>query len=123
MLLGATLYLDAEGVDGEAQQSLVARFLARAGGVLFLATREPWHRLGARVVPIDVARPDRAEQRAAWTAALGPAAADAPETLAAQFDLNVPAIGDIARSVPPVAGVRSGRPPLGRLPGQHPAAS
>ena len=102
MLLGATLYLDAEGVDSEAQQSLVARFLTRVGGVLFLATREPWHRLGAPVFPIDVARPDRAEQRAAWAAALGPAAADAPETLAAQFDLNVPAIDDIAHSVPPV---------------------
>ena len=102
LLLGAALYLDAEGVDGEAQQSLVARFLTRAGGPLFLAAREPWHRLGARVFPIDVARPDRAEQRAAWAAVLGSAAADASETLAAQFDLNGPTIGDIACSVPPV---------------------
>ncbi len=99
MLLGAALYLDAEEVNGEAEQSLVTRFLTRTGGVLFLATREPWHRLGAQVFPVDVARPVRVEQRAAWTAALGPAAGDAPEALAAQFDLNVPTIGDIARGV------------------------
>jgi hypothetical protein len=100
MLVGAALYLDAEEVDDEAQRSLVTRFLARTGGVLFLATREPWRRLGTRVFPIDVARPDRAEQRAAWAAALGPAAGDAPEALTAQFDLNVPTIGEIACSVP-----------------------
>ena len=100
MLQRAALYLDAEAVDGEAQQSLVTRFLTRAGGVLFLATREPWRRLGAQVCPIDIARPVRSEQRAEWAAALGPAGGDAPEALAAQFDLNMPTIGDIARSVP-----------------------
>ncbi len=100
VLLGTALYLDAEEVDTEAQQLLVARFLARAGGLSFLAVHEPWHRLGPPTLVTDVERPARAEQREAWATALGPAAGTAPDVLAAQFDLNVPTIQEITHSVP-----------------------
>jgi hypothetical protein len=100
VLLGTALYLDAEEVDADARQLPVARFLARAGGLSFLAVREPWQRLGPATLPIDVERPTRAEQREAWAAALGPAAGTAPDVLAAQFDLNVPTIQEVAHGLP-----------------------
>jgi hypothetical protein len=100
VLLGTALYLDAEEVDGDAQQLLVARFLARAGGLSFLAVREPWQRLSPPTLAIDVQRPTRAEQREAWAATLGPAAGTTPDVLAAQFDLNLPTITEIAHGQP-----------------------
>jgi hypothetical protein len=100
VLLGTALYLDAEELDGDAQQLLVARFLARAGGLSFLAVREPWQRLSPPTLAIDVERPTRAEQREAWAAALGPAVGAVPGMLAAQFDLNLPTITEIAHSQP-----------------------
>jgi len=100
VLLSAALYLDADEVDADAQQLLVARFVARAGGLSFLAVREPWQRLGPSTLAIDVERPTRSEQREAWAAALGPAADTALDVLAGQFDLNVPTIQEIAHSLP-----------------------
>ncbi|MGH8904999.1 MAG: ATP-binding protein [Egibacteraceae bacterium] len=109
-LLDGALYVDAQEIDGggagEDAQGLVTRFLARTDGVLFLAAREPWAGFDRAVLAIDVERPSRAEQREAWTFVLGPVPEAIPDALAGQFDLNLPTIQQIARTVPvePEAG-------------------
>jgi hypothetical protein len=102
-LLPVALYLDAMGSDVDAPQaghsSPVNRLLARAGGVIFLDTREVWPGLAEASLPVDVAKPTPAEQRAAWTAVLGNAARESPGLLAAQFNLSLGNIERIARQV------------------------
>ena len=49
-------------------------------------------------IVVDVAQPTADEQAQAWRQELGPAAGDAPERLAGQFDLGVPTIERIARA-------------------------
>ena len=61
-----------------------------------LDTREVWAGTGESVMLADVAKPTPAEQRAAWGAALGEQAGDAPALLAGQFSLNLNAIHEIA---------------------------
>ncbi|MGW8375351.1 ATP-binding protein [Streptomyces sp. ODS28] len=97
LLLDAALYIDAD--ECEAAES-VTRFLRRAGGRLFLGTREYRTDLDHPCAVIDIARPTRSEQRDAWAGALTPETAG---ILAGQFDLNLAAIARIAHTVPGTA--------------------
>ena len=97
-LLPLALYLDADELDTASERAaVVRRFLSRTDSVCFVAVREVIPRLGRHSIVVDVAKPTADEQQAAWGAALGAAAADAPPGLAAQFNLNVPTIHRLAK--------------------------
>ena len=102
-LLPLALYVDAaDGEDGSGpaeRNQLLNRFLARCGTLTFLDTREPRPGLGLNAPPFEVDKPTPEEQRAAWKEALGENAADNPEQLAGQFNLNQPTIRQVALSV------------------------
>ena len=99
LLLPLALYLDAQELDGTTPERLgsLGRFLARTNGVFFLGTRELMpHLAGRNPIALDVAKPTSAEQRAAWSEALGADANESPALLAAQFNLNFPSIQQLA---------------------------
>lgn len=107
------LYLDADEIDagpgGEAKRHALNRLLMRIGGLSFLATRDPWPRLGRMGLNVETAKPLPSEQQAAWQTLLGgsddsAAAADAA-TLAGHFNLN---LSDIRRSAANAHGVGLG---------------
>jgi hypothetical protein len=90
-LLPIALYVDHKSAEGETEReesgSPLARLLARTGGVLFVDTLDAWRNETTDPVCVEVGRPSAAEQKAAWAAALGPAAGNIPELLAGQFNL------------------------------------
>ncbi len=100
LLTPVALYLDAPEVETEVPSggpaSSLDRFLARSGGLFFLDVRDLRPGLG---FALDVAKPTPAEQQAAWTEVVGTVAPESPALLAAQFNLGLPAIQEIARSV------------------------
>jgi hypothetical protein len=100
LLLPVSLYVDALGSDFDApsagHSSPVTRLLERSDGLVFLDTREVWPGLPRASLTVDVSKPTSAEQRAAWSDALGADAGDAPARLAAQFNLGVSSIRRIA---------------------------
>lgn len=97
-LLPLALYLDAEELEGTGGEryGLLGRFLSRSDGVFFLGVREIVPRLGPAHAVIDVAKPSPAEQEAAWTETLGADAPGSPTQLAAQFNLNLPTLRQLA---------------------------
>jgi hypothetical protein len=100
MLLPIALYLDAQRAETGAATAL-GRLLSRAGGLIFLDTRESLPDLGRPALLVDIARPTPAEQRDAWAAATGAAPENGIAQLASQFDLSVAAIRQIARAAQP----------------------
>jgi hypothetical protein len=97
MLLPIGLYLDVADIDrSDAQAHIIRRWLNRSSGLVFLDAREPWPGLERAQSVADVAKPSPAEQRDAWRAVLGEAAADNPAKLSGQFSFNVPTIRGIA---------------------------
>ena len=102
-LLPVVLYLDARETDRAAQGDGLAqpinRFLTRTNGVFFLDTLDLWPTLNRSAVAIDVNKPTAAEQQTAWRLALGNAAANNPERLAGQFNLDLHTIAHCARTV------------------------
>ena len=101
-LLPVALYLDAESSDGPANETATAiqRFLAREVGLVFLGVRETPARLSCAHFLADVNKPTAAEQRQAWSDALGAEAKESgvARTLAGQFDLNIQDIQSAAAS-------------------------
>jgi hypothetical protein len=97
-LFPLALYLDGEELDGAGGEryGLLSRFLSRSDGVFFLGVREIVRRLGRAHAVVDVAKPTSAEQQTAWTEALGADAPNSPALLAAQFNLNLPALRQLA---------------------------
>ena len=97
-LFPLALYLDGEELDGAGgeRDGLLSRFLSRSDGVFFLGVREIVRRLGRAHAVVDVAKPTPAEQQAAWTEALGADAPNSPALLAAQFNLNLPTLRQLA---------------------------
>jgi hypothetical protein len=103
LLSPVALYLDASDDVGDTRPEAVAttdRLLARASGLIFVDSREVWPRLGQSAVVVDVPSPTTAEQRTAWVEALGPGSEDAAARLAAQFDLDLLSIDDLAQADP-----------------------
>ena len=97
-LLPLALFLDAEELEASASERMgaLSRFLTRSEGLFFIGVAEAVARLGRAGVAVDVARPTVVEQEAAWTSALGAGAAEIAAQLAAQFNLNLPAIRKLA---------------------------
>jgi hypothetical protein len=102
-LLPLALYLDAAENDEGSRPgegiSQLNRLLARCATLTFLDTREPRTGLGLNTLAYEVDKPLSAEQHEAWVEALGEDAENSPAQLSGQFDLNLPAIHQIARSV------------------------
>ncbi len=89
------LYLEVPDTLPEEAHNVVTRFAARTQGVVFLAVRETLPDWERAVISIEVNKPNPTEQLQAWQQVNGHAAA--PEQLAGQFDLNIPAIRRVAK--------------------------
>ncbi len=104
LLLPVALYLDVQGSEGESplasQAVLINRLLAHMNGVVFLDTRDVWPGLADTGLLVDIAKPSAAEQKAAWTVAVGQAAdGDIPGRLAEQFNLSLAGLHHVASTV------------------------
>jgi ATPase family protein associated with various cellular activities (AAA)/winged helix domain-containing protein len=101
ILLPLALFLDAQEVDSASSDhgALLQRFLGRADGVIFLSARENWQRLPRANFSFDIAKPLPAEQRAAWQEAVGVDSEVIAGRLAAQFNINVTTITQVAQDV------------------------
>ncbi len=98
-LLPVGLFVDAHEViesSGETGATALLQLVSRLSGGTLVGSREAWSGQIQAMVTVDVVRPLASEQREAWEAALGAGAGAWPERLAGQFDLNLPAISDIA---------------------------
>jgi hypothetical protein len=122
LLSPLALYLDGSDEIGDAgpdARGSVDRLLARARGLVFLDSREVWPNLDAAALVVDVPTPSTAEQQEAWLAVLDDDGLAA--SLAAQFDLDIPAIQALAREYQNDQGemwsatLRSTRPQLDLL--------
>lgn len=100
-LLPLALYLEISDTDegNRPAEIQLNRFLACCGTLTFLDTREPRPGLGLNCLSFEIDKPLPIEQQKAWSEALGEEAGDSPEQLAGQFNLNLPAISQIALSV------------------------
>jgi hypothetical protein len=95
-LLPLALYVDAlETERVGAAAATLQRTLSRIGGLVFLDVREPWP-LDRAVLPVDVAKPTPAEQRALWNEMLSTEQAAAADRPAVHFDLGANAIRSAA---------------------------
>jgi hypothetical protein len=98
LLLPAALYLEGQPGEGDVTRTQALQFLlARINGLVFLDTQDVWPDLGAGSLSAQVDKPTPAEQHAAWSAALGDRAGDAPGLLVGHFDLGLPSIREIAQ--------------------------
>ncbi|MDB5034125.1 MAG: ATPase central domain protein [Chlorobi bacterium] len=102
-LLPIALYLDAgdmePGAPSDGKTPPVNRFIARAGTLIFLDTRDLISSLPRTTVTLDIARPTPPEQRAAWLSALGPDGEELADSLAGQFNLNLGEIDQIIAGI------------------------
>jgi hypothetical protein len=89
------LYLEVADAAPAEVQEVVARFATRTQGLVFMAVRETHPNVGRAAITIEVGKPTAAEQLQVWQQVNGDATA--PEQLAGQFDLNIPAIHRVAR--------------------------
>jgi hypothetical protein len=105
LLLPLALYIDSQELESESgNQELTPRlrhFLGQSNGLFLLDTREIRYDLGQKDEVIEIKKPDPAEQIEAWRSLLPTeVAANIPAQLAAQFNLNLPAIHKIAQATP-----------------------
>lgn len=92
-LLPLALYIDAFDVDrAGAVGAAIQRALGVFRGLVFFDVREPWPRVARETVPVDVAKPMPAEQRALWLAALGDEHATTAARVAVHFDFDAATI-------------------------------
>lgn len=101
-LLPLALYIDATEADAsllERPSSPQCRFLARAGGVVFLDSPDTRQITGRVCFSVDIAKPTAIEQRDLWCERLDIEATQTIATeLAGQFSLNAAAIHRIANT-------------------------
>jgi hypothetical protein len=100
LLLPVALYLDASELDAESPAADLAQrvrqFLYRSDGLFLLDTRDVWDSLGRAACTLDVRKPTTAEQFAAWSIHLPADLNYLAAQLAAQFNLNLLSIHEIA---------------------------
>jgi hypothetical protein len=97
LLLPGAMYLDAQGTEMESSTGQATNLLlARARGLIFLDTREMW--TGARALAVEVDKPTAEEQKSIWIEMLGTDEEQTAKIMAAQFDLGLPEIRNIAQS-------------------------
>ncbi len=99
LLLPLALVIDARdtesgAADGPLQR--LARFAARTGGLVMVDARAAPGLAIEPVAVVEVDKPEPAEQRVAWEAALGDKAGNWPPRLAGQFNLNLHDIATVA---------------------------
>ena len=103
LLLPNALYLEASALEDDGprsdQHAALNGFLSRAGGLIFLDTREAWPGLLKPTLIVDVFKPTASEQQAAWATNLGERQGTIPAQLAGQFNLGIDAIQKIAGRV------------------------
>jgi AAA+ superfamily predicted ATPase len=99
ILLPLALYLDAQEIDGGTTEhnAPVQRFLWRLDGLIFLSVREIWSRLSRANFSVEVDKPTTAEQQSAWANLLKDRPPEIARQLAAQFNLNLTSIQQIAQ--------------------------
>ena len=99
-LLPLALYLDAATLEGEAAnaQAPLQRFVACCNDTILVATPASAAQLSRAGLHLEVARPAAAEQRDLWRTLLQDKAADIPNALSGQFDLDVATLRGIAQS-------------------------
>ncbi len=102
-LLPVAFYVDSGEIEkpaGESREnnraSILQRFLTLLNCLSFLDTREFSTFSTAQSIIVDVAKPTRVEQQAAWAQSLADSALDAPAQLAGQFNLDLDEIDRIA---------------------------
>lgn len=98
-LLPLAMYIDATNLDAsDAHHNSAAslqRFINSAGGIVIVATHDIHQTINGFV--LEVNKPSPTEQQAAWSSVLGLDANAFASRLAGQFNLNIPAIHQIAR--------------------------
>ena len=101
LLLPIALYLDTQNAEMETPEHTAAlqHFLHRTDGVIFVERRTGGLQLPRAHFSIDIARPTPAEQQEMWREVLGQDADASARQLAAQFNLNMPTIAQIAHDV------------------------
>ena len=101
MLLPITLFITcADGAAAAGGHASLNRFLSRSEGLFFIDAHELLPQLGRSHIAVDVAKPTAAEQRGAWSMALGPHAGNNPAALSAQFNLDLATIRRVAGAAP-----------------------
>jgi len=96
-LLPIVLYLDAHGLDETTAHAVaVQRLVKSAGGIVIIATRDIRAELGGW--SLEISKPTSAEQQLAWNAALDGNENTTAARLAGQFNLDLLAIQQIART-------------------------
>jgi hypothetical protein len=100
LLLPLALYIDAHEIDrsggAEGIPGRLNRFVPRAGGLVFIDSRDGAADSFERAFAVEVDRPTPAEQRALWEDALGEdAGEDIPQRLASQFNLSPDSIASV----------------------------
>jgi hypothetical protein len=115
LLSPLALYVDGLASDAEqpsaGQGSPVHRLLARMAGVVFVDSRDVLAGMSTNTLAVDVAKPTPAEQKSAWAAVLQDPASAVPGQLAAQFNLSLAAIQQIAHQT--LASHTAADPPAG----------
>ena len=98
ILWAPVLYLDARDTDRASEAGgTINHLLARAGGLVFMDTRDVWPGLGDAVALVDVDKPTADEQTGIWAEALGDSEDGLPDRLAGQFNLDAGVIRRLAR--------------------------
>lgn len=105
-LLPVAFYVDSaemEKPSGEGREnnrsSILQRFLTRLNCLTFLDTRDVRSFSTAQSIVVDVAKPTRVEQQAAWAQILPGTAVESPAQLSGQFNLGLDEIDRIANSL------------------------
>lgn len=105
-LLPIAFYIDSGEVEkspGEGREnnrsSILQRFLTRLNCLTFLDTRDVRTFSTAQSIIVDVAKPTRVEQQAAWTQTLPDSAVESPAQLSGQFNLGLDEIDRIANTL------------------------
>ncbi len=97
VLRGGCVLLECDDIDGgdAARDATIARFVERFAGPLVIGTAQRRRGHVRPLLPFDVARPRRSEQRARWHALLRKQrdAAAISSRLASQYDFSLAAIG------------------------------
>jgi hypothetical protein len=96
ILLPISLYINAR--DAHGQVLPISRFLAHSSGICFLDVRDICPLLSP-VKAFDITKPTPAEQESLWNATTGYIKQEYARVLAEQFNMNIPNIHSIARSV------------------------
>jgi ATPase family associated with various cellular activities (AAA) len=105
-LLPVAFYVDSAETDkpaGEGREnnrsSILQRFLTRLNCLTFLDTRDVRTFSTTQSIIVDVAKPTRVEQQAAWAQTLPDSVVESPAQLAGQFNLGLDEIDRIAHSL------------------------